>query len=84
MIYFRSDYSVGAHPKVMQALIDTNMEHTDGYAEDKYSFETADMIREMIGKPDAHVHFMVGGTPTNTVTIAAALRPFEGVISADS
>ena len=42
------------------------------------------MIREMIGKPDAHVHFMVGGTPTNTVTIAAALRPFEGVISADS
>ena len=84
MIYFRSDYSLGAHPKVMQALIDTNMEHTDGYAEDKYSFETADMIREMIGKPDAHVHFMVGGTPTNTVTIAAALRPFEGVISADS
>ena len=84
MIYFRSDYSLGAHPKVMQALIDTNMEHTDGYAEDKFSFETADMIREMIGKPDAHVHFMVGGTPTNTVTIAAALRPYEGVISADS
>ena len=49
------------------------MEHTDGYAEDKFSFETADMIREMIGKPDAHVHFMVGGTPTNTVTIAAEM-----------
>ena len=84
MIYFRSDYSLGAHPKVMQALMDTNMEHTDGYAEDKFSFETADMIREMIGRPDAHIHFMVGGTPTNTVTIAAALRPYEGVISADS
>ena len=26
MIYFRSDYSLGAHPKVMQALMDTNME----------------------------------------------------------
>ena len=81
MIYFRSDYSLGAHPKVMQALMDTNMEHTDGYAEDKFSYETADMIREMIGKPDAHIHFMVGGTPTNTITIAAALRPYEGVIS---
>lgn len=39
------------------------------------------MIREMIGRPDAHVHFMVGGTPTNTITIASALRPYEGVIS---
>ena len=76
MIYFRSDYSLGAHPKVM--------EHTDGYGEDKFSYETADMIREMIGKPDAHIHFMAGGTPTNTITIAAALRPYEGVISADT
>lgn len=84
MIYFRSDYSLGAHPKVMDALMATNMEHTDGYAEDKFSFETADMIRSMIGKPDAHIHFMVGGTPTNTITIAAALRPYEGAISAAS
>lgn len=84
MIYFRSDYSLGAHPKVMDALMATNMAHTDGYAEDKFSFETADMIRSMIGKPDAHIHFMVGGTPTNTITIAAALRPYEGAISAAS
>ena len=74
MIYFRSDYSLGAHPKVMEALMATNMEHTDGYALDRFSFDTADMIRELIGKSDAHVHFLVGGTPTNTILIAAALR----------
>ena len=84
MIYFRSDYSLGAHPKVMEALMETNMEHTDGYADDRFSFETADMIREMIGRSDAHIHFLVGGTPTNTITIAAALRPYEGAISAAS
>ena len=84
MIYFRSDYSLGAHPKVMEALMATNMEHTDGYALDRFSFDTADMIRELIGKSDAHVHFLVGGTPTNTILIAAALRPYEGAISADS
>ena len=81
MYYFRSDYSLGAHEKLMNALMETNMEHTDGYAEDKFSFECADMIRRMIGKPDAHIHFMVGGTPSNTVTISAALKPYEGVIS---
>ena len=76
MIYFRSDYSLGAHPKVMAALQETNMEHTDGYGDDKFSHTCADMIREMIGRPDAHIHFMVGGTPTNTITIASALRPY--------
>ncbi|MCI8608856.1 MAG: aminotransferase class V-fold PLP-dependent enzyme [Firmicutes bacterium] len=81
MIYFRSDYSLGAHPKIMEALMATNMEHTDGYCLDHFSDETADMIREWIGKPDAKVYFMVGGTPTNTVTISSALRPYEGVIS---
>ena len=34
MIYFRSDYSLGAHPKVKEALMKTNMEHSDGYALD--------------------------------------------------
>ena len=84
MIYFRNDYSLGAHPQVLDALIKTNMEHADGYGNDTFSQETAAMIRQLIGKPDAHVHFMVGGTPSNTITIAAALRPYEGVISADT
>lgn len=84
MIFFRSDYSLGGHPKVMEALMATNTEHTDGYGDDRFSEETADMIRDMIGKPDAHIYFMIGGTPTNTITISAALRPYEGVISADS
>lgn len=81
MIYFRSDYSLGAHPKIMDALLETNLCHTDGYSDDEFSYECADLIRKIIGKPDANVHFMVGGTPTNTITIAAALRPYEGVIS---
>ena len=57
MIYSlsESDYSLGAHPKVMEALMATNMEHTDGYALDRFSLDTADMIRELIGKSDARV-----------------------------
>ena len=36
MIFFRSDYSQGAHPKVMEALMKTNFEHTDGYGLDAH------------------------------------------------
>ena len=82
MIYFRSDYSLGAHPKIMQALMDTNMEHTDGYCLDRFAEETTELIREWIGKPEADVYFFVGGTPANITTISSSLRPYEGVISA--
>lgn len=81
MLYFLSDYSQGAHPKVMEALMRTNMEHSDGYGLDPHCGHAAEMIRELIGVEDCQVHMMVGGTPCNVVTIAASLRPYEAVIS---
>ena len=34
MYSFRNDYSEGAHPKVLQALADTNLRQTVGYGMD--------------------------------------------------
>ena len=31
MLYFDSDYMEGAHPAILQRLMETNMEHTYGY-----------------------------------------------------
>lgn len=84
MIYFHSDYSQGAHPKVMEALLKTNLEHTDGYGLDPHCERAAAMIKELIGREDCAVHFMVGGTPCNVTVIAASLRPYESVIAARS
>lgn len=81
MIYFRNDYSEGAHPKVMEALINTNMEQTLGYGEDEYCLEAAQLIKDKIGAPDADVHFLVGGTQTNFTALSAFMRPHEAVIS---
>jgi len=81
MIFFRNDYSEGAHPKVLEALINTNMEQTLGYGEDHYCLEAADMIRNKIGVPDADIHFLVGGTQTNFTALSAFMRPHEAVIS---
>ena len=81
MIYFRSDYSQGAHPKIMDALIETNLEHTDGYAMDVHSEHAAQMIKDLIGRQDCEVYMMVGGTPTNVITIASGLKPWEAVVA---
>ena len=84
MIYFRSDYSQGAHPKVLDALTRTNFEHTDGYGMDDHCAHAAQMVKELIGLEDCDVHMMIGGTPCNVTMIAACLRPYESVISARS
>ena len=34
MIYFDTDYMAGAHPKVMERLLQTNSEQTVGYGSD--------------------------------------------------
>ena len=81
-ISFLSDYSQGAHPAVLDALIRTNEEHTDGYGTDAHCVHAGEMIREMTGAPESSVHLMIGGTPCNLTFIAASLRPYEAVISA--
>ena len=84
MIYFNNDYSEGCHSQVLSKLIATNMEQTPGYGEDAYCREAADHIRRICENDALSVHFLVGGTQTNMTVIAAALRPHQGVISAQS
>ena len=84
MIYFNNDYSEGCHSKVLDMLICTNMEQTPGYGDDVYCKKAADFIRRICENDALSVHFLVGGTQTNMTVIAAALRPHQGVICAES
>ena len=82
MLRFNCDYSEGAHPKVLEKLVETNMEQTAGYGADPYCARAAQLIKSKCGRDDIDVHFLVGGTQTNLTVITAALRPHQGVISA--
>lgn len=84
MLRFDTDYMEGAHPVVMQRLVDTNLEHTVGYGSDEYSVQAREAIREACGAPDALVQFLVGGTQTNATVLDALLRRHEGVLCAET
>ncbi len=84
MIYFNNDYCEGCHPKVLDALANTNMTQTPGYGEDGFCKSAAAKIRALCGREDVAVHFLVGGTQTNQTVIAAALRPHQGAVCAHS
>lgn len=82
MISFESDYITGAHPKVLQKLIDTNLEVQPGYGSDAYCASAAEKIKAACVCPDADVQFLVGGTQTNAIVIATMLQEYEGVVCA--
>lgn len=84
MIRFECDYLEGAHPKILEALTKTNFEQTPGYGNDVYCEKASQIIKELCGRETADVHFLVGGTQANKTVIASILRPYQGVISAES
>lgn len=81
MIRFNCDYHEGAHPRIMDALVKTNMEQTIGYGEDEYCEAARNAIRKACKCEDAAVHFLVGGTQTNMTVISSILRPHQAVLS---
>ena len=67
MLYFDSDYMEGAHPAILQRLMETNMEHTYGYGKDAYCESAKAKIRTACQCPEAEIYFLVGGTQTNAI-----------------
>ena len=79
---FKNDYSEGAHPRILDALIKYNLTQQNGYGLDEYSLNAAKFIRDKCAAPNASVHFVSGGTQANLTVISAFLRPHESVVSA--
>ena len=84
MLSFASDYIAGAHPEVLRRLMETNLEPLPGYGSDPYCRSAAEKILSACACPEGQVYFLVGGTQTNQLVIDTLLRPWEGVLSAET
>ncbi|MFA7473974.1 MAG: beta-eliminating lyase-related protein, partial [Spirosomataceae bacterium] len=82
MYSFKNDYSEGAHPSILQKLLETNLVQEPGYGEDRYSQKARALLCEKMNRPDARIYFVAGGTQANLLVIAALLQVHEAVISA--
>lgn len=82
MLSFTCDYIQGAHPKILERLVETNMEQLPGYGLDHYCDSAKEKIKNACKCPDAEVWFLTGGTQTNATVIDSVLEKYEGVISA--
>ena len=83
-LYFTSDYMEGAHPALLQRLAETNLVRSAGYGTDEFSESARQKIRDACRAPEAEIHFLAGGTQTNATVIGAMLRPWQGVLAAQT
>ena len=84
MIRLNNDYCFGAHENILKALEKFNAEANPGYGLDDHCAEAAENIKKVCNVPNAHVHFVTGGTQTNLLVITAALRPYQGAVCVES
>ncbi len=84
MLNFASDYLEGCHEAILQALSRTNFCQEPGYGSDQFTKSAKQKICAACGCPEGAVYLLTGGTQTNQLVIDSLLRPYEGVISADT
>jgi threonine aldolase len=84
MYSFRNDYSEGAHPRILNALVKTNLEQTEGYGTDYYTQKAVQILKNKIDCEKADIHLLVGGTQVNLTAISGFLRPHQAAIGADT
>ncbi|MCP6429133.1 beta-eliminating lyase-related protein, partial [Klebsiella pneumoniae] len=62
--------------------METNEEQTPGYGMDEHCERARAYIRKACHVEEADIHFLVGGTQTNTTIISSILRPHQGAVAA--
>lgn len=76
---FASDNSYGAHPAVMQALVDCNDGAVMGYGADPVTDAAIGVLGDLFDAPDAVIRFVTTGTAANAL-VCAQLAPSFGRI----
>ena len=78
-MYFASDNTAPAHPKVIEAMAAVNTGYLPSYGEDEVTEAARDRIRELFEAPDAAVHFVTTGSAANVLALSLYTQPYQTV-----
>jgi threonine aldolase len=78
-MFFASDNSGPAHPKVMEALIKANEGYRSGYGADAEMEGVTAQIRNAFEAPDAAVFLVGTGTAANAILLATMSNPWDAI-----
>lgn len=76
---FASDNTAGAHPSVVEALVDAAAGHAGAYGDDPWTERAVALLREMFGA-QTEPFLVTTGTAANTLALDQVTRPHHCVI----
>lgn len=81
-ISLASDNWSGAHPLIMQAVIDANEGYAKAYGADPWSDKAKELIEHEVGRR-CKIFFVPTGTGANVFGLRLCLKPYQSVICSD-
>jgi len=79
---FASDNFAGAHPSVMSALAEANVDHARAYGDDEISLEVYARFEELFGA-GTKSFFVFGGTGGNVAALSSLAGPGDCVVCSE-
>ncbi|WP_374035685.1 low specificity L-threonine aldolase [Bdellovibrio bacteriovorus] len=79
---FGSDNHAGVHPRILQSILDANIEHAPAYGTDEWTERAVAEFKNQFGK-EAQVFFVFNGTAANVTALRALARPWQSVFCSD-
>jgi len=77
---FASDNYAGAHPDVLAAVAEANVDHAVSYGDDPWTARANEVLRDHFGA-DAQPWLVFNGTAANVLALGALCRTWEAVIT---
>ena len=81
---FMNDYNELSHERILEAIARNNRLQDDSYGLDSHCQRARELIASRLNGAQSDVHFLVGGTQANLTVVAASLKPYQGVVCAES
>lgn len=78
-MFFASDNSGPAHPKVIEALTQANEGYAMPYGDDALMDKVRTRIRDIFEAPEAVVYLVATGTAANSLALATLTQPWETI-----
>lgn len=79
---FGSDNNSGVHPRIMDAIIESNTNHAIGYGDDNWTRIAEQVVQKAFENDKITPYFVLNGTGANVVALQACVSSFHSIICA--
>ncbi len=79
---FGSDNNSGVHPRIMDAIVESNTNHAIGYGDDKWTRKAEQTMQALLENNAINPYFVFNGTGANVIALQACVSSFHSIICA--